>query len=110
MKVAGDVQDLHAIKEQPQERLHRKLLRQEIRSRAGHDNRTLIRLINIEQAGQQLQLPVRTIQLAVSEGFIPHYHIQGHLRFDPVDLGRWVRDHRIDEFTPTLVPGDECWT
>lgn len=69
-----------------------------------------MRLIDLDQASRQLQLPVHTIQLAVSEGFIPHYNIQGHLRFDPVELGRWVRDHRIDEFGGVPVQGDECWT
>jgi hypothetical protein len=32
---------------------------------------------------------------------IPHYRIAGQVRFDPVDLDRWVREHRIDEFAPS---------
>jgi hypothetical protein len=79
------------------------LLRSEFRTRSGHDNRTLIRLIDLDQASQQLQLPVSTLQLAVDEGFIPHYNIHGYLRFDPAELSRWVRTHRIDEFIPTAT-------
>jgi hypothetical protein len=84
------------------------LLRAEIRTRSGHDNRTLIRLIDIQQASQQLRLPTASLQLAAKHGLLPHYTIDGHLRFDPAELTRWVREHRIDEYTPTLSLDDCC--
>jgi hypothetical protein len=33
---------------------------------------------------------------------IPHYRIAGQISFDPVELDRWVRKHRIDEFTASV--------
>lgn len=76
------------------------LLRSEIRTRSGHTPRTLVRLVGLQQASQHLGLPTSTLQLAARNRLIPHYPIDGRLHFDPVDLDRWVRDHRIDEFAP----------
>jgi hypothetical protein len=28
---------------------------------------------------------------------IPHYRIGEQIRFDPIELNRWVRRHKIDE-------------
>lgn len=74
------------------------LLRSEIRSRSGHTPRTLVRLVSLNQASQHLGLPTSTLHFAAKHRLIPHYPFDGRLHFDPVDLDRWVRDHRIDEF------------
>lgn len=73
------------------------LLRAEIRTRSGHDNRTLVRLIDVHQASQRLGLPTISLELATKTGLIAHYLIEGQIRFDPAELTRWVRMHRIDE-------------
>jgi hypothetical protein len=72
------------------------LLRSEIRTRAGHDNRTLIRLIDANQAGQQLKLSALSLELGAQHRLIPHYLIQGQLRFEPAELNRWIRQHHIN--------------
>ncbi|MGH2833115.1 MAG: hypothetical protein ACRDK2_10105 [Solirubrobacteraceae bacterium] len=80
------------------------LLRTEIRSRGGHDNRTLVRLIDVNQASQQLGLSTTSLELGAKNSLIPHYFIDGQLRFDPVELGRWVREHHFDVFTGQAWP------
>jgi hypothetical protein len=75
------------------------LLRAEIRTRGGHDNRTLIRLIDIPLASQLLGLSEMSLQLAAKHGLIPHYAIQGYIRFEPAELNRWIRQHHFDILT-----------
>ncbi len=72
------------------------LLRSEIRTRAGHDNRTLIRLIDASQASQQLGLSPTSLELGAQHRLIPHYLIKGQLRFEPAELNRWIRQHHIN--------------
>jgi hypothetical protein len=75
------------------------LLRSEIRTRGGHDNRTLIRLIDIALASQLLGLSEMSLELAAKHGFIPHYAIQGQLYFEPAELNSWIRQHHFDILT-----------
>jgi hypothetical protein len=35
--------------------------------------------------------------MAPRGALIPHYRIAGKIRFDPVDLDKWVRCRKIDE-------------
>jgi hypothetical protein len=74
------------------------LLRSEIRTRGGHDNRTLIRLIDATRASQLLGLSEMSLELAAKQGLIPHYAIQGQLYFEPAELNRWIRQHHFDIF------------
>ncbi len=73
------------------------ILRSEIRTRGAHDNRTLVRLISIDQAGQHLGLPAISLELAARNRLVPHYEINGYLLFEPVELNRWVHLHKIEE-------------
>jgi hypothetical protein len=97
--------DRRCIPSTPQSRSdHRRgftgtLLRSEIRTRGGHDNRTLIRLIHATQASQQLGLSTISLELGAKHGLIPHYVIQGQLHFEPAELNRWIRQHHIDILT-----------
>ena len=75
------------------------LLRSEIRTRGGHDNRTLIRLIDISKASQLLGLSEMSLELAAKHGLIPHYNIQGQLYFEPAEMNRWIRQHHFDILT-----------
>lgn len=77
------------------------LLRSEVRTRGGHDNRTLIRLVDINTASECLGLSTASLELGARQSLLPHYEINGHLLFEPVELNRWVRLHRIDEFMPS---------
>lgn len=75
------------------------LLRSEIRTRTGHDNRPLIRLINVTQASQLLGLSKLSLELGAHNGLIPHYLIGGQLRFEAAELNRWIRRHHFDILT-----------
>jgi hypothetical protein len=106
---------MHTIFRQSRSDHHRgftgTLLRSEIRTRGGHDNRTLIRLIDISLASQLLGLSEMSLQLAAKHGLIPHYAIGGQLRFEPAELNRWIRQHHFDiltakeDFTGWAEPG-----
>lgn len=75
------------------------LLRSEIRTRGGHDNRTLVRLIDATLASQLLGISEMAIELAAINGLIPHYTIGGQLRFEPAEMNRWTRQHHFDILT-----------
>ena len=75
------------------------LLRSEIRTRGGHDNRTLVTLIDMTEACRALKLPATCLELAAKHKLVPHYLIDGQLLFEPAELSRWVHIHHIDEFT-----------
>ena len=45
-----------------------------------------------------LGLPTTTLELVAKNGLVPHYEIDGHLLFEPVELSIWVRLHHVDIF------------
>jgi hypothetical protein len=65
----------------------------------GEGRDCLITLIDAISASQKLRLSPTSLELGARNGLIPHYLIGEQIRFDPIDLDRWVRKHRIDEFT-----------
>lgn len=71
------------------------------RVRGGHNPSCLIVLIDAISASEKLKIAPIILEIAAEHRLIPHYRIAGQVRFDPVDLDRWVRQHRIDEFVPT---------
>jgi hypothetical protein len=71
------------------------------RVRGGHNSNSLIILIDAISASQKLRLSPTSLELGARNGLIPHYLIGDQVRFDPVELDRWARKHRIGEFTPT---------
>jgi len=71
------------------------------RVRGGHGSNTLVVLIDAISASQKLRIEPVILEAAAEHQMIPYYRIAGQIRFDPIDLGRWVRQHRIDEFTPS---------
>lgn len=73
------------------------------RVRGGHNSSSLIVLIDAHFAGELLRIAPAILEIAAEQRLIAHYRIAGQIRFDPVDLDRWVRQHRIDEFTPPDV-------
>jgi|GEM_PF-4009275 len=70
------------------------------RIRGGHNSNSLIVLIDVISASEKLRIAPAILEAAAEHHMIPHYRIAGQVRFDPVDLDRWVREHRIDEFAP----------
>lgn len=74
------------------------------RIRGGHNSNTLIVLIDSKSASELLRVAPAILEVAAEQQLIPHYRIAGQIRFDPVELEKWVRKHRIDEF----VPGNEA--
>jgi excisionase family DNA binding protein len=86
------------------------LLRTEIRTRTRHDDRTLIRLIDTNQASRRLGLSEQSLEQGALDGHLPHYDIGGQIRFDPDELGNWIRQHHLnalttdDDFTDRLKP------
>jgi hypothetical protein len=71
------------------------------RVRGGHSIDSLIILIDTVSASQKLRIAPVILEAAAEHQMIPYYRIAGQIRFDPIDLDRWVRQHRIDEFTPS---------
>jgi TfoX/Sxy family transcriptional regulator of competence genes len=72
------------------------------RVRGGHSSNTLIVLIDAISASQKLRIAPAILEAAAEHRMIPYYRIAGQIRFDPVELDRWVRKHRIDEFAPEI--------
>jgi hypothetical protein len=66
------------------------------RSRGGHGRDCLITLIDAISASQKLRLSPTSLELGARNGLIPHYLIGEQIRFDPKELDRWAREHRID--------------
>lgn len=72
------------------------------RVRGGHGSNDLIVLVDAHSASELLRIAPPILKIAAEQQLIPHYRIAGQIRFDPVDLDRWVRKHRIDEFTASV--------
>jgi hypothetical protein len=68
------------------------------RVRGGHNSHSLIVLIDAISASQKLRLPPSLLGQMAEDRLIPHYRIGTQIRFDPIDLDKWVRCRRIDEF------------
>lgn len=75
------------------------VLRSHVRTRGAHDSRTVIKLIDSAQASKLLGLSKTSLELGAKHLLIPHYLIQGRLRFEPAELNRWVRQHHFDVLT-----------
>lgn len=71
------------------------------RTRAGHNSNSLIVLVDSHSASELLLIAPAILEIAAEQQLIPPYRIAGQIRFDPVDLDRWVRRHRIEEFAPS---------
>jgi hypothetical protein len=71
------------------------------RVRGGHDDCSLILLIDVTFASEMLDVAPDLLKTAARHGLIPHYRFEDHIRFDPIEVDRWARKHRITEFTPT---------
>jgi Helix-turn-helix domain len=75
--------------------------RQRSRPCSGHHHSPPITLIDAISASQRLRLSPTSLKLGARNGLIPHYRIGDQIRFDPVELDRWVREHldgiRTDE-------------
>lgn len=59
-------------------------------------------LLDPISASQRLKIAPSLLEALAHSEMIPHYDIQGHIRFDPTELDDWVRLHRIDEILPDL--------
>jgi len=57
-------------------------------------------LIDAHSAGELLRVAPAILEIAAEQQLISHSRIAGQVRFDPVDLDQWVREHRIGEFAP----------
>jgi excisionase family DNA binding protein len=68
------------------------------RVRSMHHDGCLIRLISADSASQRTGLSVRALETGASDGRLPHYYIGEQVRFDPVQLDRWVRERGIPVF------------
>jgi hypothetical protein len=75
------------------------LLRSDIRTRTRHDDRTLIRLIDANQASRRLGLSELSLQLGALDGHIPHYNIGGQIRFNPHELANWIHQYHLNALT-----------
>ncbi len=67
------------------------------RVRGGHNSHSLVVLIDAISASQKLRLPPSLLEQMAEDLLIPHYRIGTQIRFDPIDLDKWVRCRRIDE-------------
>jgi hypothetical protein len=67
------------------------------RIRGGHNSNSLIVLIDAISASEKLRIAPVILEIAAEHQLIPYYRIAGQIRFDPIDLDRWVRKHQIDE-------------
>jgi hypothetical protein len=90
----------HCIGRARPERSHLGRIYHGSRARGGHTSNNLIVLIDAISASEKLRIAPAILEAAAEHHMIPYYRIAGQIRFDPVDLDRWVRKHRIDEFTP----------
>jgi hypothetical protein len=67
------------------------------RTRSSHDQSCLVYLLDVATASELLGLDSELLLAAAEQQLVRHYRIAGEIRFDPVDLQRWIQQHRIDE-------------
>jgi hypothetical protein len=70
------------------------------RVRGGHNSNSLIVLIDAVFASEMLGVATTLLETAARRGLIPHYRIGDQISFDPVEVDRWARRHRVDELGP----------
>jgi hypothetical protein len=70
------------------------------RVRGGHNSNSLMVLIDAHYASELLRIAPAILEIAAEQRLIPHYRIAGQIRFDPVDLDRWARKHKIGVVRP----------
>lgn len=75
------------------------LLRPHARTRGAHDTKTLVKLIDVNEASQRLRLSPTSLELGARNGLIPHYYVLGQTRFEAAELDRWIRQHHFDILT-----------
>ena len=63
-------------------------------------------LVDIETLAPLLGVGERHIRRLVDERRIPFVRIGYFVRFDPVDVARWVRAHRFDPGDRSVEPGN----
>lgn len=50
-------------------------------------------LIDAISASRKLGLSPLSLETGAVNGLIPHHWIDGQIRFDPLELNRWMREH-----------------
>ncbi len=51
-------------------------------------------LMSIDQLAQRLAITVRHVRRLVAERRVPYYKVGRLIRFDPDEIGEWLRDRR----------------
>jgi excisionase family DNA binding protein len=54
------------------------------------------RLVNADEVADRLSTSVRHIHRLVAEKRLPHVKVGHFVRFDLMDVARWVEDHKVD--------------
>jgi hypothetical protein len=68
-----------------------------MRIRGGHAKECVIALIDPITASSCLRIAPFLLEAGARHRLIPHYKISGQIRFDPIELDRWVKRHKIEE-------------
>lgn len=55
---------------------------------------TIHQLLSIDQLAQRLGITVRHVRRLVAERRVPYYKVGRLVRFDPDEIGEWLRDRR----------------
>ncbi len=55
---------------------------------------TIHQLLSIDQLAQRLGITVRHVRRLVAERRVPYYKVGRLVRFDPDEIGEWLRDQR----------------
>ncbi len=55
---------------------------------------TIPHLLTIDQLAQRLGITVRHVRRLVAERRVPYYKVGRLVRFDPDEIGEWLRDRR----------------
>ena len=55
---------------------------------------TITQLLTIDQLAQRLGITVRHVRRLVAERRVPYYKVGRLVRFDPDEIGEWLRDRR----------------
>jgi len=52
-------------------------------------------LITVDRAAQQTGLSTHTLYKMVSQRRVPYVKLGGALRFDPVELDKWIKENTV---------------
>jgi excisionase family DNA binding protein len=55
------------------------------------------RLLDVDDAAERLGVTVRFVRRLVAERRIPYVKVGKFVRFDPVEVERWIDEHRIGQ-------------